>query len=90
MSVITKKIGRLEYLTAEKITVPHCFTTRFGGVSEGIFSSFNLGSNRGDEPEKVREILEEKKRTAAGVTAPACGLVLVEMGRNAKASAVSW
>lgn len=31
------------------------------------------------EPEKVREILEEKKRTAAGVTAPACGLVLVEI-----------
>ena len=31
------------------------------------------------EPEKVRYILEEKKRTAAGVTAPACGLVLVEI-----------
>lgn len=31
------------------------------------------------EPEKVREILEEKKRTAAGITAPACGLVLVEI-----------
>lgn len=28
-------------------------------------------------PEKVKEILEEKKRTAAGVTAPAAGLVLV-------------
>lgn len=31
------------------------------------------------EPEKVQEILEEKKRTAAGITAPACGLVLVEI-----------
>ena len=31
------------------------------------------------EPEKVQEILEEKKRTAAGNTAPACGLVLVEI-----------
>ncbi len=31
------------------------------------------------EPEKVREILEEKKWTAAGITAPACGLVLVEI-----------
>lgn len=30
-------------------------------------------------PEKVKEILEEKKRTAAGVTAPANGLVLVEI-----------
>ena len=31
------------------------------------------------EPEKVREILEKKKRTAAGLTAPACGRVLVEL-----------
>ena len=30
-------------------------------------------------PEKVKEILEEKKRTAAGVTAPASGLVLVSI-----------
>lgn len=30
-------------------------------------------------PEKVREILEERKRTAAGITAPANGLVLVEV-----------
>ena len=30
-------------------------------------------------PGKVKEILEEKKRTAAGVTAPANGLVLVEI-----------
>lgn len=30
-------------------------------------------------PEKVKEMLGEKKRTAAGVTAPASGLVLVEI-----------
>lgn len=30
-------------------------------------------------PEKVKEILEAKKRTAAGVTAPAAGLVLVKI-----------
>ncbi len=30
-------------------------------------------------PEKVKEILKERKRTAAGVTAPANGLVLVEI-----------
>ena len=58
MSVITKKIGRLEYLTAEKITVPHCFTTRFGGVSEGYLSSLNLGIHRGDKPENVRKNYE--------------------------------
>lgn len=31
------------------------------------------------EPERVKEILEEKKRTEAGVTAPACGLTLVSI-----------
>jgi YfiH family protein len=33
----------------------HIFTTRYGGVSSGIYSSFNLGINRGDEAENVRE-----------------------------------
>ena len=62
MSVITKKLGKLEYLTAEKIAVPHCFTTRYGGVSEGYLASLNLGIHRGDKPENVRrnyEILGE-------------------------------
>ena len=27
--------------------VRHCFTTRYGGVSEGIFSSLNLSFSRG-------------------------------------------
>lgn len=35
------------------------------------------------EPEKVKEMLEEKKRTAAGVTAPASGLVLLEINYRA-------
>ena len=58
MSVITNKIGTLEYLTAERITVPHCFTTRHGGVSEGYLSSLNLGIHRGDKPENVRKNYE--------------------------------
>ena len=33
----------------------HGFSTRLGGVSEGIFASLNLGVNRGDDPERVRE-----------------------------------
>ena len=45
----------LIYMSSDKIGAMHAFTTRHGGVSEGIFASFNLGSNRGDEPEKVRE-----------------------------------
>lgn len=31
----------------------HCFTTRNGGISTGIFSSLNLGFNRGDIREHV-------------------------------------
>lgn len=33
----------------------HGFSTRLGGVSQGIYSSLNLGVNRGDDPECVRE-----------------------------------
>lgn len=45
----------LIYMSSDKIGAFHAFTTRHGGVSEGIFASFNLGSNRGDRPEHVRE-----------------------------------
>ena len=53
MSVIINKIGALEYLTAEGIAVPHCFTTRFGGVSQGYLDSLNIGIHRGDDWENV-------------------------------------
>ena len=53
MSIITVKQGSLEYLTAENIPVSHSFTTRLGGVSQGHFSSLNLGMHRGDYPENV-------------------------------------
>ena len=53
MSITTIKIGSLEYLTAEGISVPHCFTTRLGGVSTGSLASLNLGMHRGDAPENV-------------------------------------
>ena len=35
--------------------VSHSFTTRTGGVSEGIFSSMNFSFSRGDDPEHVME-----------------------------------
>lgn len=47
------KIGKLEYLQAEGLTAPHCFTTRFGGVSQGHLSSMNIGTHRGDDPKNV-------------------------------------
>lgn len=45
----------LVYMTAPNITAKHCFTTRYGGVSEGILSALNLGKNRGDTPEHLAE-----------------------------------
>lgn len=58
MSIITQKQGTLEYLTAEGIGVPHCFTTRVGGVSTGHLGSLNIGLHRGDEPENVAKNFE--------------------------------
>lgn len=53
MSIITIKQGSLEYLVAKNIPVPHGFTGRLGGVSQGHLSSLNLGMHRGDDPDKV-------------------------------------
>ncbi len=47
----------LEYLTFDLLEktgiVKHLFTTRTGGVSEGIYSSMNLSFTRGDDSEHV-------------------------------------
>ena len=52
----TIKQGTLEYLTTDSLSDSvHCFSTRFGGVSEGYLASLNLGTHRGDRPENVRE-----------------------------------
>lgn len=55
MSIKNKRYGKVEYLKADGIKAPHCFTTRIGGVSEGIWGSMNLGIHRGDDPENVAE-----------------------------------
>jgi YfiH family protein len=55
MAIKTATQGTMEYLVAEGISVPHGFTTRFGGVSRGDLSCMNIGMNRGDEPENVVE-----------------------------------
>lgn len=41
--------------------VEHCFTTRLGGVSEGMYSTLNFSVARGDAPESV---LENYRRVA--------------------------
>jgi len=55
MAFTNQKIGKLEYTTCDSMAVPHCFSTRFGGVSEGYLESMNLGIHRGDKPENVVE-----------------------------------
>lgn len=60
--MITVKRGSLEYLTAPNLNIPHAFTTRLGGVSEGVFASLNIAMHRGDCEENVKrnyEILAE-------------------------------
>ena len=59
MSFTVCHAGALEYLRAEALEgAVHCFSTRFGGVSEGYLSSLNLGVHRGDRPENVRKNYE--------------------------------
>lgn len=56
--IINKENG-VSYVTFpafEKISwLGHVFSTRLGGVSEGCFSSMNLGFERGDKEEAVEE-----------------------------------
>ena len=58
MSIQTNKLGTLEYLTAEGISTPHCFTTRFGGVSQGALSSMNLAIKLDETDENVQRNFE--------------------------------
>lgn len=55
MSIQTIRLGQLEYLAAEGISAPHCFTTRYGGVSTGHLASLNIGPSRGDDIANVVE-----------------------------------
>ena len=64
----TKEGNRLPLLTFSMLEhipgIRHCFTTRAGGVSEGIFRSLNLSFTRGDDREAV---LENYRRVASAM-----------------------
>ena len=64
MALITTRVGTLEYLTAPQIQVPHCFTTRHGGVSTGSQSSLNLAYGRGDTMENVQAVQDALREFA--------------------------
>lgn len=57
--MMQKQQNNVEYLVfpnLDKIScIRHLFTTRLGGVSEGIYESMNLSFTRGDDEEKVKE-----------------------------------
>ena len=55
MPFVENNVNGVVFMTAPNITAKHCFTTRYGGVSEGSLASMNLGENRGDKPENVIE-----------------------------------
>ncbi len=55
MAFIEENENGLVYMRSTLIGARHAFTTRFGGVSEGVFATLNLASNRGDDPDAVRE-----------------------------------
>ena len=72
MKMKQNRAGEVEYLTFPLLEqtgiVRHLFTTRLGGVSQGVCSSMNLSYARGDEKEAV----DENFRRIAGVLG--CGL----------------
>lgn len=57
--LVKNRMGEIEYLTFPGLAgtglVNHLFTTRKGGVSEGIFSTMNMSYTRGDKKEAVDE-----------------------------------
>ena len=72
MQVKRNRTEEVEYLTFPLLEqtglVRHLFSTRIGGVSEGIYSSMNLSYTRGDRKEAV----DENFRRIAGVLG--CGV----------------
>ncbi len=65
----------------------HCFTTRQGGVSQGIFSSMNLSFTRGDQREAV---MENFRRTAAALGADLGKFVLSDQTHTTHVRKVTW
>ena len=61
MFVQNEKNGII-YMTSYVLRVPHAFTTRYGGVSKGIYESLNMASNSGDD---LANVIENYSRVLA-------------------------
>ena len=59
MNIVQQERQGVPFLAAEGMDqaggVAHGFSTRLGGVSQGMWASLNLGVSRGDDPDHVRE-----------------------------------
>lgn len=57
MNFAEKTVNAVPFLMVEGFDskVAHGFSTRQGGVSEGVYASLNLGTSRGDDPKRVAE-----------------------------------
>ena len=42
----------------DRMGVPHAFSTRLGGVSQGYLSTMNLSFHRGDDPDGWQRLLD--------------------------------
>lgn len=83
-----KRIPLLKYEKLEEIPwISHCFTTREGGVSEGIFSSLNLSFTRGDEKDAVRENFA---RVAKSMGSKVENFVFTDQTHTTNVKEVTW
>ncbi len=77
----------LKFPELEKLDfIKHCFSTREGGVSSGIFESMNLSFSRGDVKENVDENF---RRIAAVMNEPVSNFVLSEQTHTTNIHVVS-
>ena len=77
MTIVDSMQNDIPFLSCDGFSaaggVAHGFSTRLGGMSEGIYDSLNLGPHRGDDPERVEENF---RRFTAAIGADMGGLVL--------------
>lgn len=55
MAFVEKRFKDCVYMESTRLSSKHMFTTRMGGVSTGVWDSWNFGENRGDDIECVKE-----------------------------------
>ncbi len=77
----------MQFLKTDFLDVPHGFSTRLGGASEGIYESFNLGLSTGDERDVVMANRQKVFDTFAVSETQACVLEQVHSARVVSAKA---